>query len=120
MRRPLSLYARAAALALHLALFISMLLTSTSLLGLVAAFVLLMPLPGLLRGREYTHAWASMLVAFYCALWLAEGWARPDVRDAAFLHATLAAFDFVSLVLYVRLRGRERIARTAASGAASH
>ncbi len=120
MKRPLSLYARVAALTLHLALFIAMLLTSESLLGQIAAFVLLAPLPGLVRGREYTHAWASMLVAFYCALWLAEGWVQLSSRDLAFSLAGIAALDFVSLVLYVRLRARERIAQTAASGAASH
>ncbi len=120
MRRPLSLYMRVSALTLHLALFIIMLSDARGPLGLIGAFVLLLPLPGLLRGREYTHAWASMLVAFYCALWLAEGWAELSARGPAFTLAALAALDFVSLVLYVRLRARERTAQTAGSGVASH
>lgn len=108
--RPLSDYARALALAAHLALIIVLLNRGGSLLMLFGALLLLVPLPGLLRGREYTHSWASMLVAFYCALWLAEGWAHPAQQIFAFAVAALAALDFVGLVLFVRLRGRERLA----------
>ena len=111
--RPLSDYARALALAAHLALIIVLLHRGGSLLTLLGALLLLLPLPGLLRGREYTHSWASMLVAFYCALWLAEGWADPAQQTLAFAIAGLAALDFVGLVLFVRLRGRERLASAA-------
>jgi uncharacterized membrane protein len=108
--QPLSRYARALALAAHLALIVVLLHRGDSLLSVLAALLLFLPLPGLLRGREYTHSWASMMVAFYCALWLAEGWAHPSQQRLAFAIAGLAALDFVGLVLYVRLRGRERLA----------
>lgn len=107
---PLSFYARIVALVAHLALIGALLHFGGSLLSILAALVLLVPLPGMLRGREYTHAWASMMVAFYCALWLAEGWANPAQQGLAFSIAGLAALDFAGLVLYVRLRGRERAA----------
>lgn len=107
-RRPLSQYARALALAAHLALIVVLLHHGGTLLTTLAALLLLAPLPGLLRGREYTHGWASMMVSFYCALWLAEGWAHPAEQRFAFAIAGLAALDFVGLVLYVRLRARER------------
>jgi uncharacterized membrane protein len=118
MMRPLSSYARIAALIAHAALLAAQLAVGTTLAWLGAA-LLLLPLPGLWRGREYSYQWSSMLVAFYCALWLAEGWANSGGRLAAFAIAALAAASFVSQVLYVRLRGRERLAPAAGSGAAS-
>lgn len=120
MKRPLSVYAQAVALLSHFALFIVLLHGSRSGVGVVAALVLLAPLPGLLRGREYTYSWACMLIAFYCALWLAEGYADPANKLRAFSIAGIAAVDFVSLALFVRLRNRERIAQKAMSAAASH
>lgn len=119
MRTPLSLYARLLALATHLALIVLLLALAQSRLGIAAGLLLFVPLPGLLRGREYTHAWASLLLAFYSAVLLAEGYAgrAPEPRDLWL--AGLAAVEFVSLVLFVRLRARERPAPAAGSGAAS-
>lgn len=116
-RAPLSRYARVATLLAHGALIAAQ-ITVGGTLAWMGAALLLLPLPGLWRGREYSYQWSSMLVAFYCALWLAEGWANADGRFAAFAMAALAAADFVSQVLHVRLRGRERPARAAGSGVA--
>ncbi len=118
MRRPLSEYAKGAALASQVILMVMLALQRSSLSGF-GALLLALPLPGLLRGRLYTYQWASMLVAFYSALWLAEGWFDPARRATAFGIAAVAAADFVSLVLYVRLRRREQLAQTAGSGVAS-
>lgn len=118
MSAPLSRSARLAALIAH-GLLIAAQIAIGGTLPWVGAALLLLPLPGLWRGREYSYQWSSMLVAFYCALWLSEGWANPGARALAFGVAALAAVDFVSQVLYVRLRGRERSAPAAASGAAS-
>jgi uncharacterized membrane protein len=120
MSRPLSRYAQALAVFSHCALLIALLHSSQTGIGIIAALLLLAPLPGLLRGREYTYSWACMLIAFYCAMWLAEGYADPQSKLRAFVIAGIAALDFVSLVLFVRLRGRERLAQKAASAAASH
>ncbi|MEQ1440468.1 DUF2069 domain-containing protein [Fontimonas sp. SYSU GA230001] len=106
MSRPLSQYAKGLGLAAHLLLML-VLVAQNSALAWLAALLLVPPLPGLVRGRLYTYQWASMLVVFYCAIWLAEGWADPGGRWLAFSVAGLAAVDFVSLVLYVRLRKRE-------------
>ena len=100
---PLSLYARITALAMHLALIWG----SQSSLGLIGAFGLFLPLPGLLRGRERTHAWASMLLSFYCAALLSNAYTEPVHRGFSITLATLAAVEFSALVLYVRLRARE-------------
>lgn len=105
-KRPLSQYAKGVGLTAHLLLMLS-LVAQNSLLAWLAALLLVPPLPGLVRGRLYTYQWASMLVVFYCAIWLAEGWADHGTRVMAFSIALLAAVDFVSLVLYVRWRKRE-------------
>jgi uncharacterized membrane protein len=93
-------------LALHLSLITGLLLAAQSRLGVAAALLLFLPLPGLLRGRAYTAAWASMGLAFYSALLLAEGYANPAQRTLAFALASLAAADFVALILFVRITSR--------------
>lgn len=106
MRRPPSVYARVLALTAHLALIV-LLIGESSTLALLAALLLFAPLPGLLRGSRYVHAWASMLLVVYCALLLAEGYARPQAQGSSFVLAALAAADFTGLVLYVRFSARE-------------
>ncbi|WP_020650794.1 DUF2069 domain-containing protein [Solimonas variicoloris] len=113
--RPPSVYPRALALAAHLALIVLLMALLRSPLALAAALLLFLPLPGMLRGRRYTHAWASMLLVGYCALLLANGYAQPQARALMFGLAALAAADFVGLVLYVRISARE--ARGAAAAA---
>ena len=113
-RRPLSQYAKGAGLTAHMLLIVALAAQQTTLSWL-AALLLAPPLPGLMRERLYTYQWASMLVVFYCAMWLAEGWVDRDGRGHAFAIAALAAADFVSLVLYVRLRNREASAPAATS-----
>lgn len=105
--KPLSLYARVTALVMHLALIVALIWGSQSSLGLIGAFGLFLPLPGLLRGRERTHAWASMLLSFYCAALLSNAYTEPVHRGFSITLATLAAVEFSALVLYVRLRARE-------------
>ena len=110
---------RRAALALHFALMAAVVLDSRLGLGALLAAPLLFPLPGLLRGTAYTHAWASMLLSFYTGGYLSAAYARPDHKWISIGIAALAAAEFVSLVLSVRLRSRATSpAQTAASGAA--
>lgn len=111
---------RAASLA-HLALILAVALREWSVLGVLLAAMLCIPLPGILRGRSYTCAWASMLVGIYVAGYLAAGYARPAAKLEAFALATLALLDYLSLMMYVRWRGREALAaRTEPSGGAAH
>jgi uncharacterized membrane protein len=81
------------------------------LLGGLLVFPLMLALPGLLRGRAYTAQWSSMLVAFYCALLLAETLTQPSHRLALLLLSGLAALDFVALMLFAKaaktLAGRD-------------
>jgi len=64
---------------------------------------LLLPLPGLLRSRRRTHAWATLCVAPYFIYGMTEVIANPPVRvmAGAILFASLALF--VALVSYLRL-----------------
>ena len=70
------------------------------------ALPLLLPLFGILRGRRYTHQWASMLILAY----VAEGLVRVTsesgaMRALAALETGLAAIFFASAVGYARATG---------------
>jgi uncharacterized membrane protein len=73
-------------------------------LGWTIALLLpvLLPLPGLLRGRRRTYAWATLCVAPYFIYGTTEVIANPLARPAAgaILFASLAWF--VALVAYLR------------------
>lgn len=96
------------ALVSHFALMLFVALHQPSALSFLLALVLMTPVPGLLNGKSYTFAWASMLVAFYVAGYLAAGYARPETRLWSFLAAGIAAVDYISLMMFVRFRARER------------
>jgi uncharacterized membrane protein len=74
------------------------------------------PLPGLVRGRRRTYAWATLCVAPYFIYGTTEIIANPAVRGAAgaILFASLGWF--VTLVRYLRL---SRGTTPAAQGTAS-
>lgn len=107
-RRPLSHWMRMLATVTHLLLIVAMLAQFGFSRASLLAAPLLLPLPGILRGRLYTYRWASMLLAFYSALYLAAGYHDPGTQTISFAIATLAALDFVGLVLFVRFSAREQ------------
>ena len=84
---------------------------SALVLATLAVLPLLLPVPGLLRGRAYTASWTSMLVAFYCALLLSEAYMQPAYKLPLLLLAVVAAADFVALMLFAK--GAKALARTA-------
>lgn len=112
-----STFAQRLALAAHGLLILGVCVRNPSALSVVLALVLFLPLPGLWRGKSYTFAWASMLVAFFVAGYLAEGYARPQTRWTAFAIASVAALDYVSLMMFVRFRARETAAARASAPA---
>ena len=69
---------------------------------------LLLPLPGLLRGRRRTFAWATLCVTPYFIYGLTEVIANPAARvtAGAILFASLAWF--VTLVNYLRVTRPQR------------
>ena len=102
-----SAWARRASLALHAVLLVALPATG-GVLGLVAALPLLLPLRGLWAGRLYTYGWASLLLVFYAGGFLAESYAQPARGGVAMALAGVAAFEFWTLVFYIRLRAVER------------
>jgi uncharacterized membrane protein len=120
--KPLSRIALVAALVSHFALIAGLIAWCGVIAGAVLSLPLLVPLPGLLRRRTYTAAWASLLLVFYVAGLLSESYAIQSRHVVGLALSTVAALEFVSLLLFVRLSARERAelpAQKAASGAAA-
>jgi uncharacterized membrane protein len=72
------------------------------LLCVLAAAPLLAPLPGLIRGRRYTYAWATLFAVPYLAFAVTELLANPAARAVASLSLLLVFAWFCSMVLYLR------------------
>ncbi len=68
---------------------------------------LLLPLPGMLRGRSYTYAWNSMLLLLYLTLGITEAMGAPQERGFAYAVLVCTAITFIGCQLYVRGRGAE-------------
>jgi uncharacterized membrane protein len=79
------------------------------LLCLLAAAPLLAPLPGLLRGRRYTYAWASLFAVPYLAFAVTELLVNPGARWVASLSLVLVFAWFCSMVLYLRASRAHRV-----------
>jgi len=77
-------------------------LRSGSLLPLLWLIPLLFPLPGLIRGRRFTYAWATLITTGYVALALTEVVAQPAHRllPSLILFASFALF--IALVAFLR------------------
>lgn len=70
----------------------------------IKALPLLLPLPGVLRGKRYTYQWLSM----YILLWFIEGVMRGwsdvgTIRYLALVEVALSVWIFTCTVLYSRL-----------------
>ena len=82
---------------------------------------LLLPLPGMLRGRPYAFAWSGFIALLYFIHGLTEAWAVADSRLPASIETALACLLFVSATLFARWRGREiKLARAAAAATDEH
>jgi uncharacterized membrane protein len=65
---------------------------------------LLLPLPGLLRGKRYTYQWASMLILAYFAESAVRAYSEVGRSAAlAWTELLLTLVFFVSAVLYARI-----------------
>lgn len=114
----LSRYARVAALAGYLALLSWLLLwlgylAPSAMFGQwltgLACLPLLLPLSGLLRGRSYTYAWASLLALVYLTFTLTEALVDPGERRYAYTAVAADLIFFVGCLFYVRWRAREAV-----------
>lgn len=80
---------------------------SALFLFLVYILPLILPLPGILRGKPYTHAWVNFFILIYFMHGLTVVYAEPSERMFAILELLLATAMFVGCCMFARLRGRE-------------
>ena len=73
-----------------------------------AVIPLLAPLPGLVRGRRYTYAWATLFAAPYVVFAVTELLANPAARWVASLSLLLVLAWFCAMVLYLRASREHR------------
>jgi uncharacterized membrane protein len=68
----------------------------------IAVLPLLAPLNGLLRGRRYTYAWATLFAIPYLTFALTELLANPQARWVASLSLLLVFAWFCTMILFLR------------------
>ncbi|GAA0852457.1 DUF2069 domain-containing protein [Aliiglaciecola litoralis] len=76
-------------------------------LAAVWTLPLLLPLPGMIKGKPYTFAWANFIVMFYMIHGLTSIYAIENERWLAAIELLLCSGLFVGCILYARLRGKE-------------
>ena len=106
--RPLSQWAWAAAILFHFVLANGLWIWAGLLPGLLLVLPLAAAIPGLVRRSSYTAGWLTLLLVLYVAGLLSEGFSIPSRRTIAIGFSSVAMFEFVALVLFVRLLARER------------
>ncbi|GAL30559.1 DUF2069 domain-containing protein [Vibrio maritimus] len=68
---------------------------------------LLLPLPGILAGKPYTHAWANFVLMLYFLHALTLLYADEGERWLAAVELVLTSLAFVGNTVYARLKGKE-------------
>ena len=68
----------------------------------IAVLPLLAPLSGLVRGRRYTYAWATLFAIPYLAFAMTELLANPRARWVAALSLLLVFAWFCTMILFLR------------------
>ncbi|TAM11230.1 MAG: DUF2069 domain-containing protein [Nevskiaceae bacterium] len=76
--------------------------------GAILSAPMLLTLPGLLRRRPRSAAWAGYLMVLYFAGLMAEAYALHERHTDGVLLAAAALIAFFSLILFVRWSARER------------
>jgi uncharacterized membrane protein len=68
----------------------------------IAVLPLLAPLNGLVRGRRYTYAWATLFAIPYLAFALTELLVNPQARWVAAMSLLLVFAWFCTMILFLR------------------
>ncbi len=68
---------------------------------------LLLPLPGILTGKPYTHAWANFVLMLYFLHALTILYVNEGERWLAIVELLFVTTAFVGNLLYARQRGKE-------------
>jgi uncharacterized membrane protein len=72
------------------------------ILCVIAVLPLLAPLPGLIRGRRYTYAWATLFATPYLVFAVTELLVNPAARWVAASSLLLVFGWFCAMVLFLR------------------
>ncbi len=76
-------------------------------LALAWAVPLLLPLPGILAGKPYTHAWANFVLMLYFLHALTLLYVDGGERLLAAVELLLTTLGFVGNILFARFRAKE-------------
>lgn len=76
-------------------------------LAVVWFFPLLFALPGIIKGKPYTHAWANFVLMLYFLHALTMLYLDDGERLLAVVELLITSMSFISNTLYARLRGQE-------------
>ncbi|OEF04717.1 DUF2069 domain-containing protein [Vibrio genomosp. F10] len=68
---------------------------------------LLLPLPGILAGKPYTHAWANFVLMLYFLHALVILYIGDGERVLASVELCLTTMAFIGNILYARARGKD-------------
>lgn len=68
---------------------------------------ILLPGPGIIKGKPYTHAWANFIIMIYLMHGLTSLWTEDTEWVYALIEVILATIMFVGCCYYARFRGRE-------------
>jgi uncharacterized membrane protein len=68
---------------------------------------LVFPLFGIVKGKPYTHAWASFVVLLYLMHGITAWYSIPEQWLYALIEVILSAMMFTGCSMFARLRGQE-------------
>ncbi|WP_425445114.1 DUF2069 domain-containing protein [Vibrio xiamenensis] len=80
---------------------------NSAAMALAWSIPLLLPLPGILAGKPYTHAWANFVLMVYFLHALTLIYVDNGERWLALIELLLTSCAFVGNTLFARLRGKE-------------
>ncbi|WP_414931376.1 DUF2069 domain-containing protein [Vibrio europaeus] len=80
---------------------------SSTTLAIAWALPLLLPLPGILAGKPYTHAWANFVLMLYFLHGFTILYVDDGERWLAVVELVLTTLAFFGNILYARERGKE-------------
>ncbi|EGU37770.1 hypothetical protein VII00023_16701 [Vibrio ichthyoenteri ATCC 700023] len=80
---------------------------NSTTLAIAWCIPLLLPLPGILAGKPYTHAWANFVLMLYFLHALTLLYLDGGERWLALVELLLTSTAFVGNILYARSRGKE-------------
>ncbi len=80
---------------------------SSTTLAIAWVIPLLLPLPGILAGKPYTHAWANFILMLYFLHALTILYIDGGERGLAAVELILTTISFFGNILYARARGKE-------------